>query len=166
MTISIDTPVIGLLQRESIPYSVIEIPLSDDKKPIRHLEQLLFTQGLDPQSVVRSILFKTASDSFVLLAVAGGGRADWARLRRHLNTRKCRMADADEVRTATGYVVGAVPPVALPSDVKVLVDNSLQAYENLVISSGVLGSAIALKRTDLEKLLTNADHGVFVSQEN
>jgi Cys-tRNA(Pro)/Cys-tRNA(Cys) deacylase len=163
MSISINSPVIELLQRESIAYDVIEIPLSEDKKPVRNLEELLSKQGIDPQSVVRSVLFKTASDNFVLLAVAGGGRADWGVLRKHLNERKCRMAEFDEVPQATGYVVGAVPPVALPESIKVLVDNSVKDYETVVIGSGVLGFAISLKGADLLKLLADADQGVFVS---
>jgi Cys-tRNA(Pro)/Cys-tRNA(Cys) deacylase len=163
MTIPINSPVTELLQRESIAYDVIEIPLTEDKKPVRNLEELLSKQGIDPQSVVRSVLFKTASDNFVLLAVAGGGRADWGVLRKHLNERKCRMAEFDEVPEATGYVVGAVPPVALPESIKVLVDNSVKDYETVVIGSGVLGFAISLKGTDLLKLLGNANQGVFVS---
>ncbi len=161
MHISINSPVIELLQRENIPYDVIEIPLTEDKKPVRNLEELLMKQGVDPQSVVRSVLFKTASDKFVLLAVAGGGRADWGVLRKHLNERKCRMAEFDEVSEATGYVVGAVPPVALPESIKVLVDNSVKDYETVVIGSGVLGFAISLQGAALLKLFGNADQGVF-----
>lgn len=163
MHISINSPVIELLQRENIPYDVIEIPLTEDKKPVRNLEELLMKQGVDPQSVVRSVLFKTASDKFVLLAVAGGGRADWGVLRKHLNERKCRMAEFDEVSEATGYVVGAVPPVALPESIKVLVDNSVKDYETVVIGSGVLGFAISLQGAALLKLFGNADQGVFAS---
>lgn len=160
---SINSPVIEMLQHESIPYDVIEIPLTEDKKPVRNLEELLLKRGIDPQSVVRSVLFKTASGNFVLLAVAGGGRADWGVLRKHLNERKCRMAELDEVAEATGYVVGAVPPIALPKDIKVLVDNSMKSYETVVIGSGVLGFAISLKGADLLKLLGDADQGVFAS---
>ena len=163
MTISINSPVIELLQREGIAYEVLEIPLTEDKKPVRNLEELLVKHGLDPQSVVRSVLFKTASDKFVLLAVAGGGRADWGVLRKHLNERKCRMAEFDEVPQATGYVVGAVPPVALPENIKVLVDNSVKDYETVVIGSGVLGFAVSLKGADLLKLLADADQGLFVA---
>jgi Cys-tRNA(Pro)/Cys-tRNA(Cys) deacylase len=76
-------------------------------------------QGIDPKSVVRSVLFRTASDKFVLLAVAGGGRAVWGVLHKHLNERKCRMAEFDEVPEATGYVVGAVPPIALTENIKI-----------------------------------------------
>ncbi|MFZ3088217.1 MAG: YbaK/EbsC family protein [Methylotenera sp.] len=166
MSISINSPVIDLLQHENIAYDVIEIPLTEDKKPVRNLEELLLKQGIDPQSVVRSVLFKTASGKFVLLAVAGGGRADWGLLRKHLNERKCRMAEFDEVPEATGYVVGAVPPIALPEDIKILVDNSVKGYETVVIGSGVLGFALSLKGADLLKLLGDADQGVFVSGDN
>lgn len=163
MTSSLDSPVTALLQQQNIPYGVIEIPLTEDSKPIRNLEELLAKQGLDPQSVVRSVLFKTASERYVLLAVAGGGRADWGVLRKHLNERKCRMAEYDEVPEATGYVVGAVPPVALPESVKVLVDDSVKAYETVVIGSGVLGFALSLKSADLLRLLAGAEQGVFTS---
>lgn len=163
MTSAISSPVTTLLTQAGIAYDVIEIPLSEDKKPIRNLEELLRNQGLDPQSVVRSVLFKTASEHYVLLAVAGGGRADWAVLRQHLNERKCRMAEFDEVPQATGYVVGAVPPIALPKNIKVLVDNSVKQYPTVVIGSGVLGFALSLKGADLLKLMAGAEQGVFTS---
>lgn len=163
MRISITSPVTELLQREGIAYAVIEIPLTEDKKPVRNLEELLSKQGIDSQSVVRSVLFKTASDKYVLLAVAGGGRADWGVLRKHLNERKCRMAEFDEVPEATGFVVGAVPPIALPEHIKILVDDSVKGYESVVIGSGVLGFALSLKGADLLKLFAEADQGLFTS---
>lgn len=158
---SLTSPVTDLLNAQSIPFTVIEIPLSEDKKPVRNLEELLESQGLDPKSVVRSVLFRTGSDQFILLAVAGGGRADWAILRSHLTERKLRMAEYDEVPEATGYVVGAVPPVALPEELKVLVDHSVKDYETVVIGSGVLGYALALKGEDLLKLFGDAEQGSF-----
>jgi Cys-tRNA(Pro)/Cys-tRNA(Cys) deacylase len=163
MTQAITSSVTEQLDQSAIPYDIIEIPLYDDKKPIRNLEELLKSRGLDAQSVVRSVLFKTASDKFVLLAVAGGGRADWAVLRQHLNERKCRMAEFEEVLQATGYVVGAVPPIALPAHIQVLVDVSVNNYETVVIGSGVLGYALSLKGIDLLKLLAGADQGKFTS---
>ncbi|HEU4708483.1 MAG TPA: YbaK/EbsC family protein [Methylophilaceae bacterium] len=165
MSLSIDSPVTRLLQQQGIPYSVIEIPLTEDKKPVRNLEELLLKQGVEPKSVVRSVLFKTGSEQYAMLAVAGGGRADWGRLREHLNERKCRMAEFDEVPAATGYVVGAVPPIALPEGVRVLVDDSVKDYEAVVIGSGVLGFALSLKGSDLLRLLANADHGDFASRD-
>ena len=165
MQTQITSPVTALLSQHAYDFHVIEIPLSEDKKPIRNLEELLSSQGLQPQSVVRSVVFKGENSGFSLLAVAGGGRADWALLRAHLNERKCRMAEYDEVPEATGYVVGAVPPIGLPHDLRVLVDESVSQYETVVIGSGVLGYALALKSADLLGLLADKVKGNFVKIE-
>ncbi|MBF4988652.1 aminoacyl-tRNA deacylase [Methylophilus sp. 14] len=158
----VSSPVTHFLVQQQIPFQVIEIPLSEDKKPIRHLEELLSAQGLDPQSVVRSVVFKGENSGFCLLAVAGGGRADWALLRAQLGERKCRMAEYDEVSEATGYVVGAVPPIALPERLTVLVDDSVASYDTVVIGSGVLGYALALQSADLLQCLSGKARGQFV----
>lgn len=163
MTLTVDSPVTTVLAEHNVDFNVMEIPLSDDKKPIRSLEVLLSSQGLEPQSVVRSIVFKTADNEFVLLAVAGAARADWGVLRQYLKTRKCRMATFEEVLAATGYSVGAVPPIALPTSLKILLDESIEHYEQVVIGSGVLGFALSLKSTDLLSLMTSAERGQFVS---
>lgn len=162
MSDTIASPVTELLSANGIDYQVIEIPLTEDKKPIRNLEELLRNEGHDPNSVVRSLLFKTGSDNFVLLAVAGGGRADWGTLRKHLDEKKLRMAEFDEVSEATGYVVGAVPPVALPETITVLLDNSVDNFDDVVIGSGVLGYALGLKTADLKKIMRGVDQGQFI----
>jgi Cys-tRNA(Pro)/Cys-tRNA(Cys) deacylase len=158
----IQSGVVDLLKQHHIAFDVIDIPLTADKKPVRSLEELLVAKGLASGSVVRSLLFRGGSEQFYMLAVAGGGRADWGILRQQLNERQLRMADVDEVPQVTGYVVGAVPPIALPSDLKVLVDHAILHYETVVIGSGVLGYALALKRADLMRLLANAEQGLFV----
>ena len=165
MSHPISSPVTELLTRHAIPYEVIEIPLSEDKKPIRNLEELLSSQGRNPLSVVRSLLFKTGSDHFVLLAVAGGGRADWAALRKQLGEKKLRMAEFAEVTEATGYVVGAVPPIALPETVTVLADNSAFSFEQIIIGSGVLGYALSLAASDLKQIMAEVPTGEFVKAD-
>ncbi len=160
----IQSPVTELLDSQHIAYDVIEIPLSEDKKPIRNLEELLTNQGRDPYSVVRSVLFKTSNGDFVLLAAAGGGHADWNRLRKQLNVKKLRMADYDEVYDATGYQVGAVPPIALPDHIQVLVDEQISQYDPVIIGSGVLGYALSLSCEALQSLLSSAITGQFIKE--
>ena len=165
MSQTISSPVTELLTLHAVTYEVVEIPLSEGKKPIRNLEELLSSQGRDPNSVVRSLLFKTGSGQFCLLAVAGGGRADWAALRKQLGEKKLRMAEFDEVSEATGYVVGAVPPIALPETVMVLADNSAFQFDQVIIGSGVLGYALALSGNDLQKVMSDVPVSEFVKIE-
>jgi Cys-tRNA(Pro) deacylase len=162
MSQTISSPVTELLTQHAVPYEVVEIPLSEDKKPIRNLEELLSSQGRDPNSIVRSLLFKTGSGQFALLAVAGGGRADWAALRNHLGEKRLRMAEFDEVPEATGYVVGAVPPIALPESIIVIADHSAFQFDQVIIGSGVLGYALALNANDLQKVMSDVPVGEFV----
>ncbi len=98
----------------------------------------------------------------MLLAVAGGGRADWAALRKQLGEKKLRMAEFDEVSEATGYVVGAVPPIALPETITVLADNSAFQFDQVIIGSGVLGYALALSANDLQKVMSDVPVGEFI----
>ena len=122
MTDIVDSPVSALLQSRGIAFEQILIPLSPDKKPIRALEEILEEHGYPPGSVVRSILFRTDADKYILLAIAGSSKADWGVLRKHLNERRLTLADPAEVAAHTGYVVGAVPPVALPESIRALAE--------------------------------------------
>ena len=162
MESNITSSVTDLLSKEGVAFEVIEIPLTEDKKPIRNLEVLLLGKGLDPNSIVRSILFRGGSKKFYMLAVTGGGRADWGVLRKLLGERKLRMAELGEVPEVSGYEVGAVPPIALPDGIPVLVDSQTGNYQKVVIGSGVLGYALALEGSDLLTLLSGAEQGAFV----
>ncbi len=166
MSESVSSPVTDILQHNDIYYDIVTIPLTDDKKPVRNLEALLHSDGRDPASVVRSLLFKTGSDTYVLLAVAGGGRADWGAIRKHLGERKLKMADFDQVEDATGYVIGAVPPIALPDTLTVIRDNNIEDYDTVIIGSGVLGYALALSNQDLKTAMgDNTQTGQFIKEE-
>jgi Cys-tRNA(Pro)/Cys-tRNA(Cys) deacylase len=158
MTDTIQSAVTALLNDLNIAYDIITIPLTEDNKPIRNLEALLTAEGRDPTSVMRSLLFRTGSNQFVLLAVPGGERADWAALRKHLGERKLKMADFEQVEEATGYVVGAVPPIALPEAVQVLLDDAISNYDDVIIGSGVLGYALALSSQDLKTAMGSEVH--------
>jgi len=162
MTDNLDSPVTRQLQALGIDYEVIVIPLDPDKKPVRSLEELLAAENRNPGQIVRSLLFRTGSDDFVLLAVAGGGKADWAILRKHLNERRLTMAQPEEVLEASGFPVGAVPPIVLPKALRVLVDSSVFEFDRVVIGSGVLGYALAISCAGLRQALADAEIGQFV----
>lgn len=162
MADALDSPVTRRLDALGIGYQVIVIPLDPDKKPVRSLEALLTEWGREPGQVVRSLLFRTGSGKFVLLAVAGSGRADWGALRKHLGERRLALATEEEVLEATGYPVGAVPPIALPGGIRVLVDEGVFVHARVVIGSGVLGYALELECTGFRQALKGADIGRFV----
>jgi Cys-tRNA(Pro)/Cys-tRNA(Cys) deacylase len=164
MTEHLDSPVTRQLHELGVNYEAIGIPLDPDKKPVRSLEELLAGQNRNPGQIVRSLLFRTGSGGFILLAVAGGGKADWGMLRKYLNERRLTMAQPAEVLEATGFPIGAVPPIALPKTVRILVDAGVFEFERVVIGSGVLGYALDIASTGLRQALAEAEIGQFVKQ--
>jgi len=54
-----------LLDHLNVRYELIEIPLNPDRKPIRYVEELLSTQGGNPEQIIRSLLFRTGFGRFV-----------------------------------------------------------------------------------------------------
>ena len=164
MAENLDSPVTRQLHALGVNYKAIEISLDPDKKPVRSLEELLAGLNRNPGQIVRSLLFRTGSGGFILLAVAGGGKADWGMLRKHLNEHRLTMAQAAEVLEATGFPIGAVPPIALPKAVRILADASVFEFEQVVIGSGVLGYALDIASAGLRQVLAEAEIGQFVKQ--
>jgi len=155
------SPVSEQLDRLNIAYEWVEIPLDPDRKPIRALEELMEGRSMSPAQIVRSLLFRTGSGNFALLAAPATARADWGKLRKALGEKRLAMAEVGEVLEATGYPIGAVPPLALPEPVRQLVDADIFDHDRLVIGSGVLGYAIELSSADLRRALESTESGQF-----
>lgn len=153
-----------LLQREGITHEWVEIPLDPERKPIRSLEELLEGRGMSPSQIVRSLVFRASSGNFVLLAAPATARADWGKVRKAVGERRLTLAEPGQVLEATGYPIGAVPPIALPESVRQLVDEGIFSHEEVFIGAGVLGWSIQVRSQDLRKVLGAAESGRFVKE--
>jgi Cys-tRNA(Pro)/Cys-tRNA(Cys) deacylase len=153
---SSDTPVTKHLRELYIPHRIFVHP-----GPIRSLEQAAEERGQQPEQVVRSILFRLSEDEFVMVLMAGPRQISWKALRRYLAQSRLTMAKDNEVLTVTGYETGAVSPFGLPAPLRVLVDTSLQGQEEVSIGSGVRGTTVILRTSDLLRALPDAEIGNF-----
>jgi len=90
----------------------------------RTAEDAALAVGCDVAQIVKSLVF-VAGDAPVLALVAGHHRLDEAKLAALAGTGTVRRASADEVREATSYAVGGVPPFGHPAPVPSWVDLDL-----------------------------------------
>jgi Cys-tRNA(Pro)/Cys-tRNA(Cys) deacylase len=145
-------PVSQALQEMGIPHRVFE-----HVEPINSLEEAARQRGQRPSQVVRSILFRLGQDEFRMALVAGPAQISWKTLRRHLNQSRLTMATEDEVLEVTGYRTGAVGPFGLARPLKVLIDPSVLAEQEISIGSGIRGVAVILKSEDLLQGLIDSE---------
>jgi prolyl-tRNA editing enzyme YbaK/EbsC (Cys-tRNA(Pro) deacylase) len=86
-------------------------------------------------SIVKSLLF-LADGEPVLVLVAGDRRAAPNKLKRLLNARRVMIADAEHVRSETGFSVGGVPPVGHRKSLPTWIDGSLGRFETVYAAAG------------------------------
>jgi prolyl-tRNA editing enzyme YbaK/EbsC (Cys-tRNA(Pro) deacylase) len=67
------------------------------------------------------------------------------------------MASKEKVLEVTGYELGAVSPFGLPTKMRILVDESVLAQEEVSLGSGVRGTTVFIQSIDLMKALGNIE---------
>jgi Cys-tRNA(Pro) deacylase len=152
----IATPVTRVLDQLGIPYRIFQHP-----GPIESLEQAARERGQRPSQVVRSIIFRLSEGEYLMVLVAGPEQISWPNLRAYLNQSRISMADPEDVQRATGYVTGAVSPLGLPQPMRILVDRSVLAEEELSLGSGERGVTIILSRENLLRSIGSVEIGDF-----
>jgi Cys-tRNA(Pro) deacylase len=102
-------------------------------------------------AIVKSLLLRT-DDSFILCLVSGDKRCSLNKIKKMINKKDVSMANADQVKSQTGFSIGGVSPVAHLEKIKILVDSSLSRYENVYAAAGHPNSIFKITYKQLIKL--------------
>jgi len=89
--------------------------------------------GCEESEIAKTIVFVADGDPVVCVA-SGRHRIDTERLADVLDVAEVRQAAADEVRAATGFAIGGVPPFG--HDLPILFDESLLEHELVWAAAG------------------------------
>jgi prolyl-tRNA editing enzyme YbaK/EbsC (Cys-tRNA(Pro) deacylase) len=89
--------------------------------------------GCDEAEIAKTIVFVADGDPVVCVA-SGQHRIDTEKLADLLDVAEIRQAKADEVRAATGFAIGGVPPFG--HDLPVLFDEELLRHKRVWAAAG------------------------------
>jgi prolyl-tRNA editing enzyme YbaK/EbsC (Cys-tRNA(Pro) deacylase) len=89
--------------------------------------------GCEESEIAKAIVFVADGDP-VLCVASGRHRIDTDKLADLLDVAEVRIAAPDEVRAATGYAIGGVPPFG--HELPVLFDESLLEHERIWAAAG------------------------------
>jgi prolyl-tRNA editing enzyme YbaK/EbsC (Cys-tRNA(Pro) deacylase) len=119
----------------------------------RTAEQAAAAVGVDVGQIVKSLVFtRTGGDAHPLLVLtSGANRVDEARVGELVGEPIAR-AGADEVRTATGFAIGGVPPVGHGLPLDVLVDEDLLQYAVVWAAAGTPTDVFCITPDDLVRV--------------
>jgi prolyl-tRNA editing enzyme YbaK/EbsC (Cys-tRNA(Pro) deacylase) len=91
--------------------------------------------GCDVSQIASSIVVVTDDDP-VVVVTSGANRVDLDKVAVYQDATDARMAEADEVKEATGWSIGGVPPICHATDVPVLLDRTLLDHDEVWAAAG------------------------------
>lgn len=142
------TPVTDALEALGIEYKLF---LHENQ--VRSLDQAAEERGLEPEQIIRSLIFRCEGEAYTLVMMPGPMKVSWPKLRHYLGVSRITTADADQVLALTGYVPGAVSPLGLPSPLRILADRSILEQTTISIGAGIRNAGVILKREDLLRVV-------------
>ena len=145
-----------------------------DKEPVKRAEKFLknFDQSLevlvlensartaqdaatalacDVGAIVKSLLFRTES-TFILCLVAGDKRCSLNKLKKIKDKKDISMATPEDVKTQTGYTIGGVSPIGHLEDIEIIIDNSLERFNELFAAAGHPNCVFKINYNNIQKI--------------
>ena len=145
-----------------------------DKEPVKRAEKFLknFDQSLevivlknsartaqdaatalacDVGAIVKGLLFRT-ENTFILCLVAGDKRCSLNKLKKIKDKKDISMASPEEVKTQTGYTIGGVSPVGHLEKIEIIIDNSLERFNELFAAAGHPNCVFKTNYNDIQKI--------------
>ncbi len=105
----------------------------------------------DVGAIVKSLLFRT-ENTFILCLVAGDKRCSLNKLKKIKDKKDISMASPEEVKTQTGYTIGGVSPVGHLEDIEIIIDNSLERFNELFAAAGHPNCVFKINYNDIQKI--------------
>lgn len=116
----------------------LDVDMTTFERPTRTVDEAAAAVGCQPRQIAKSIVFVVDGDP-VVAVTSGAKRIDTNALCDVLDCAEARPATPDEVRAATGFAPGGVPPFS--HGLPVVIDRSL-LDEGHVWASGGDGNTI------------------------
>ena len=107
--------------------------------------------GCEVGAIVKSLVFR-ADDTFLICLVAGDKRCSLNKLKKVISKKDVCMANAEEVKTNTGFSIGGVAPIAHLKKLNILIDQSLGRFQSVFAAAGHPNSIFKIEYNQLVQM--------------
>jgi len=108
--------------------------------------------GCSLGQITKSLIFKgLTTNTPILVLTSGSNRVDEKRISEYAGQPIAR-ADADFVRSVTGFAIGGVPPLGHAQEMETFLDEDLLQYATIWAAAGTPNAIFELAPSDLQKM--------------
>lgn len=137
----------NLLKELGYDYVVIE-----HAESTRTAQEAADRAGCELGQIVKSLIFKGMdSHKPILVLTSGVNRVDEKRIAEYAGEHIIR-ADAEFVRTVTGFAIGGVPPIGHTQKMETYLDDDFLQYAVIWAAAGTPNAIFELRTDDLQKM--------------
>ena len=107
--------------------------------------------GCEVGAIIKSLLLKT-EQNFTLCLVAGDKKVSLNKIKKILKKKDVFMASANDVKSITGFTIGGVSPIGHLNKIDILIDHSLERFNQLFAAAGHPNCIFKISFKDLSKI--------------
>ncbi|MCQ3939460.1 MAG: YbaK/EbsC family protein [Chloroflexi bacterium] len=136
-----------LLNSLGYSYTVIE-----HAESTRTAQEAADRAGCELGQIVKSLIFRgKTSGKPILVLTSGPNRVNEKRISEYAGE-PIGKADADFVRTVTGFAIGGVPPIGHAQPMETYLDEDFLQFQTIWAAAGTPNAIFELKTEDLQKM--------------
>jgi len=137
----------NLLHELGYNYTVIE-----HAESTRTAQEAADRAGCQLGQIVKSLIFRgKTSGKPILVLTSGANRVDEKRISGYAGEAISR-ADADFVRSVTGFAIGGVPPIGHSQSMETYLDEDFLPFKTIWAAAGTPNAIFELNTEDLQKM--------------
>jgi Cys-tRNA(Pro)/Cys-tRNA(Cys) deacylase len=143
------TNAVRIVEKAGIHYELREYTIDESDLSAEHVAQLV---GMEPERVFKSLITRGDRTGPVLACIPAGTELDLKALSDASGNKRMEMVPLKEVLGLTGYMRGAVTPLALKKPYPIYIDETVELWPVISLSAGMRGMQILLAPSDLLQL--------------
>ena len=128
----------------------LDVEIIEFEQTTRSAQEAADAIGCDVAQIVKSLCFIVDNQPVIAL-VSGANQLDIGKLAemRGVGKKKVKRANADVVKTATGFSIGGVPPFGHLTSLPIYIDADLMQFDIVWAAAGTPFAVFAITPTDL-----------------
>ncbi len=148
------TPAVRQLKKQKIAFTLHQY--QHDANALSYGEEAAKKLAVSAAQVFKTLVLSCSNDKNTLAVaiVPVTHQVNLKSFAKALGVKKVQMAEAKQVETATGYVLGGVSPIGQKKHLKSIIDDSAHNFESIYVSGGKRGLEIEIKVTDLANVIS------------
>jgi Cys-tRNA(Pro)/Cys-tRNA(Cys) deacylase len=144
------TNAMRVLERAGIAFETREYELDEEHFSAERVAALV---GMAPETVFKTLIAHGDKTGYLFAMIPAGTELDLRALAAASGNKRVELAPLRDVLDLTGYVRGAVTPLAAKRAYPVFVDETVELWPLVALSGGQRGQQLVLAPVDLIKVV-------------